>query len=104
MRKLCLTALVIVCLGGLGGCFASDNDSALDLGSVSIGDQLIDLQRALEAGAISQREYLELKTDLLAVLANHNSEEDAEEEIEIEIEREESDQDSDSDDDSGFLF
>jgi len=39
----------------------------MSLGSVSIGQQMIDLKSALEAGAMSQIEYDETKQTLLSI-------------------------------------
>jgi hypothetical protein len=58
--------LVLVCILGLAGCYAQDN--AVDLGNVSIGQQLIDLQRAKESEAISEAEYSRLREMILAGL------------------------------------
>ena len=41
----------------VGGCVAEDNDPSVHFGDISLGEQLIDLQKARKAGAISQPEY-----------------------------------------------
>lgn len=51
----------------LGGCWNGDNDS-IHLGDVSVGQQLIDLQRAREAGAIDEAEYQRLRSHFMALL------------------------------------
>ena len=48
----------------LAGCWNGGN-TAISLGDVSLGQQLIDLKRALEEDAISQEEYEETKQTLL---------------------------------------
>jgi hypothetical protein len=49
-----------------GGCWNGDNDS-INLGNVSLGQQMIDLKAALEQGAISRAEYDRLKGTLLSI-------------------------------------
>ncbi|MEM1435895.1 MAG: hypothetical protein AAGG11_17680 [Pseudomonadota bacterium] len=49
----------------LAGCF-NEGRQTLDFGSVSIGQQLIDLKRAYEADAIDAEEYAKAKADMLA--------------------------------------
>lgn len=58
-----LTAAVL-----LAGCWNGGN-TQLHLGNVSVGQQLIDLKRALDADAITPAEYEETKQALLS-LAN----------------------------------
>ena len=50
----------------LTGCWNGGN-TAVSLGDVSLGQQLIDLQAALEAQAINQEEYEDAKAGLLAL-------------------------------------
>ncbi|MEX1025039.1 MAG: hypothetical protein WD226_08170 [Planctomycetota bacterium] len=64
-------ALTLAPLLALAGCFNSNHES-IDLGSVSVGQQLIDLQRALEAGAIDVEEYARLK-DAIVELADETA-------------------------------
>lgn len=95
-------ALTTICLcAGLSGCVAEDNGSTLDLGSVSIGKQLIDLQKARDAGAITKPEYLKLKAELLTLvgtaMTSSDEEDAAPKDIEIHIEH-------NDDERSGFLF
>jgi len=61
----------------LGGCF---NDAAtnVDLGSVSVGQQLIDLKKARDTNAITNSEYDESKAALLHLLKYSAEEEDFE--------------------------
>lgn len=49
----------------LAGCWNGENMN-VRLGDVSLGQQLIDLQRSLEAGAIDDAEYAELRATLMA--------------------------------------
>ena len=49
----------------LAGCWNGENMN-VRLGNVSLGQQLIDLQRAHEAGAIDDAEYAELRATLTA--------------------------------------
>lgn len=48
------------------GCWNGGNDR-ISLGDVSIGQQMIDLKAALQAGAISEQEYDRLKRALMAL-------------------------------------
>lgn len=107
----------ILCLL-LSGCF-NDAATEIDLGSVSVGQQLIDLKKARDTNAISNSEYEESKAALLYLLKYSPEEED--------FEHESADDDSDrsdrnskdkrkdkkegkkdakekADDDSGWLF
>lgn len=52
----------------LAGCFNGGNQ-AINLGDVSIGQQLIDLQRALDEGVISEQEFVDTKQRLLRLNA-----------------------------------
>lgn len=63
------TAMVLVLgvlgLGLLAGCWNEQVATTVRMGDVSVGQQLIDLQRALEAGAIDEEEHARLKSGLL---------------------------------------
>ena len=60
------TALLIAIISMLSGCWNQGNKD-ISFGSVSIGQQMIDLQSALEAGAMSQTEYDQTKQTLLSI-------------------------------------
>jgi hypothetical protein len=60
------TALLITFICMLSGCWNQGN-THISLGTVSIGQQMIDLQSALEAGAMSQSEYDQTKQTLLSI-------------------------------------
>lgn len=64
MRKLILLAV----LGLLAGCWNGGNAN-VRLGDVSLGQQFIDLKRALDAGALTQAEYDQTKAQLLSLAA-----------------------------------
>lgn len=64
MRKLIVLAVLVL----LGGCFNGGN-SNVHLGDVSLGQQLIDLQRALDEGAITEAEFADAKASLLSLTA-----------------------------------
>ena len=72
-RQSALASLALTCLLALGGCDASSNNVQLHLGSVSVGEQLMDLQKAQAAGAISSGEFDVAKADLLRLLGNATS-------------------------------
>ena len=61
MRNLILFTVLVL----LAGCFNGGN-SNISLGDVSLGQQLIDLKRALEEDAISEDEYEEAREALMA--------------------------------------
>ena len=113
-RRLCnasrasVLALLLVLTSA---CVVEDNDSSLGLGSVSIGDQLIDLQKARDANAINEDEYQSAKTALLERLAtDQDSDDDTRIEIRVEADNEDKDddenddEDSEEEQDSGFIF
>lgn len=54
---------------GLGGCWNQGNNSHIELGDISLGQQLIDLKRALEAEALTPQEYESAKQSLLTLNA-----------------------------------
>ncbi|MCZ6709198.1 MAG: hypothetical protein O7B25_02420 [Gammaproteobacteria bacterium] len=60
------TALLISVICMLSGCWNQGN-THISLGSVSIGQQMIDLKSALEAGAMSQTEYDQTRATLLSM-------------------------------------
>lgn len=68
--RACACALLLASLIALGGCSAEDNAFSLNLGSVSVGAQLIDLKKAHDNGAINAAEYRSAKESLLNVLSN----------------------------------
>jgi hypothetical protein len=51
----------------LPGCWNSDNAKHIHFGDVSIGQQMIDLKRALEENAITADEHIELKEALMSL-------------------------------------
>ena len=50
----------------LSGCWNGETIS-VSLGDVSLGQQLMDLKTALDAGALTQTEYVDLKAKLLSL-------------------------------------
>ena len=66
MKKLLVpTALALATLLGLSGCVAAIGNRDAHAGSGTLGQQLIDLQKAKEAGAITEAEYQAQKARLL---------------------------------------
>jgi hypothetical protein len=67
MKKLMIpTALALAALLGFSGCVAAiGNRDAQHSRTGTLGQQLIDLQKAKEAGAISEAEYQTQKARLL---------------------------------------
>jgi hypothetical protein len=67
MKKLSIfsTAGALAALLLLSGCVASIGNSGAQRGNATLGQQLIDLQKAKEAGALTESEYQTQKTRLL---------------------------------------
>jgi hypothetical protein len=67
MRSIRTTAIAVAAgiAVGLTGCGGGGAEVKTTTTTVSIGQQLIDLKQAREAGAISQSEYERLKRDLI---------------------------------------
>lgn len=57
MFRTTLCLIAVVCSGLLGACSSATTDVLPPTISVSIGQQLIDLKKARQAGAISEQEY-----------------------------------------------
>ena len=87
----------------LSGCFNDANNT--QLGSVSIGQQLIDLKKALDTDSISKDEYRQAKADLLSLLgdAEFDTSDDDDDDDDDDHKRSGKAQTED-DEDSGFLF
>ena len=49
----------------LSACGGGDSDNSLQATTVSRGQELIDLQKAYESGAISEKEYKDQKEQIL---------------------------------------
>ena len=65
-NKLVPTSVALAALLGLSGCVAAiGNRDAQHPGGATLGQQLIDLQKAKEAGAITEAEYQTQKARLL---------------------------------------
>ncbi len=64
MKSVALGA-VLICMAG---CWNGGN-TAVSWGDVSVGQQLIDLKLALDAGALTAAEYEETKAALLSIPA-----------------------------------
>jgi hypothetical protein len=62
-----LPAIVLALLLGLSGCGSSSKANVTVKGTttISIGQELLDLKRALDEGAISQRDYDKVRAILL---------------------------------------
>ena len=58
------TAAAVLCLT-LAGCGGGGAEVKTTTTTVSLGQQLIDLQQALDKGAVSQSEYARLKRDII---------------------------------------
>ena len=67
-RRMLAGIILILATGGLTGCWNGDV-SNIRLADISLGQQLIDLKRALEEDAISQEEYDAAKEKLISLYA-----------------------------------
>ena len=89
----------------LSGCFNDANNT--QLGSVSIGQQLIDLKKALDTDSISKDEYRQAKADLLSLLGDAEfdaSDDDDDDEDDEDDHKRSGKAQTEDDEDSGFLF
>jgi hypothetical protein len=64
-RPIIFTALACAALLSLSGCVAAIGNRDAHHGNGTLGQQLIDLQRARQAGALSEGEYQTQKARLL---------------------------------------
>ena len=66
MKRRVLVCIFLTVLSS--GCIDSMNGKSINLGDVSLGQQLIDLKAALEAEAITPDEYERLRAELIAAV------------------------------------
>jgi len=72
--------LILISLtAGLSACWNGENVH-VSLGDVSVGQQLLDLKAALDAGAMSQQEYDETRLKFLSLVQACQDDEDSEDE------------------------
>lgn len=72
MRTVCIALLVVLA----GGCWNGGN-SNVRLGDVSLGQQFIDLKRAVDEGALTATEYEQAKARLLKLTTGCEGAEEA---------------------------
>jgi hypothetical protein len=67
MKRLFIFLPIAMCIATLTGCVAAigNRDQGLNRGNVTLGQQLIDLKKAKEAGALSDEEYQEQRARVL---------------------------------------
>ena len=65
--SLCRVYVLLCGMALLSGCGNIDNAQSIRLGDVSVGQQMIDLKRALEEDAITADEHAELKQALMSL-------------------------------------
>ncbi len=77
MKILINVATLILLSLTIVGCWNGES-VAIRLGDVSVGQQLIDLKAALDGGAMTQEEYVKVKTQLMALtnLCAHDGDKD----------------------------
>ena len=51
----------------MAGCW--NGRAAINFGDKSLGEQLIDLKKAMDEGAISEEEFVKTKADMLALVS-----------------------------------
>lgn len=95
-------ALVLTLPFALAGCFnSSDAAVTLDMGSVSLGQQLMDLDAAKEAGAISKAEHRMIRDKIIKGIAALELDEDEDDAVEIMLDVSENKRDAEEEED-GF--
>lgn len=97
MQILKLGLLLVLSLG-LSACFNNNEEKRVVLGDVSLGDQLIDLKKAHEAGAINNTEYREMRRGLIKLVADQDDDEHDKKA------KTGQDQEEDPEDDEGFSW
>jgi len=101
-RRTLSVALLVL---GLSACGIDSSYNSTNLGSVSIGQQLIDLKAAQENDLLSEKEYQMLRTKLIRTLTESLDAEDQEGDDDRKpIHRDDDNDDDDDDDDDGWLF
>ena len=65
MKRLGIISLLIVALATVSACGVGRTKTTTNVTAVSTGQQLTDLQTALDSGAISQAEYDKKRKDIL---------------------------------------
>ena len=67
MKKINLSAIALsgLLLGGLGGCAIANDVQLEEHRYISIGQELLDLKKSRDEGAISDSEFIELKSKLI---------------------------------------
>ena len=103
LHRMTIHLMLATALFGLSGCGVNNSERELNLGSVSIGQQLIDLQAAHEAGALSEDELDNARTALLEALHDTQCDpsDDTDGEVTVHMEAGSDDED---DEDNGWLF
>jgi hypothetical protein len=66
ITRILALAILVGVGGGLGGCFGGGADVEQHVSTVSQGQELADLKRALDEGAITQQEYDKLHQKILS--------------------------------------
>ena len=65
MKKMVGTFAVIILASGIAGCAVGNKGAVHYNRTTTIGQELIDLKEAKEKGALSEKEYNEVRKDLL---------------------------------------
>lgn len=97
-------ALLLVLSLSLSACFNDNEERSIVLGNVSLGDQLIDLKKAHDAGAISDAEYREMRESVVNLIADQDFESDDDDDDDEERKKKANKDDSDSEEDEGFSW
>ena len=100
IHSLCVL-LLVACLSACGIDSSQTNNS---LGSVSIGQQLIDLKAAQDDGLISEREYKTLRKKLLRSLSRSLEQNNDDDDDDDDDDRSDFDDDDKEGDDDSWLF
>ena len=63
MKRMTISAALVAMMLSLGGCFGGDTE--VKQSSVSKGQELTDLKKAFDSGAISEREYERMRKQVI---------------------------------------
>lgn len=100
--KIVLLLVLSLCLSA---CFNDNEERSIVLGNFSLGDQLIDLKKAHDAGAINDAEYRKMRESLVSLIANQDFETDDDNDDDDDDERNKSNsEDTETEDEDGFSW
>lgn len=102
MQRLKISLILLLSLG-LSACFNQNEEASVVLGNVSLGDQLIDLKKAHDAGAINSTEYRRMRQGLIELVADRDADDEDDDEDNKEA-KDRPDAEADAEEDEGFSW